>query len=280
MKRSVVLIIVVAVVLMLLSCEKTSNPSGKEAVIVKVKLVNSDNEPLAGYNATIYPVLDIETMDSTNNKAYATINFSIPKASVVKVEIFDYYENKLETLCNDTLPSGHHSLVYHPDENVEDGIYKVQFTRVNDGEVTDFLSSYIYKYSKSVLGNDDYVTDEFGEFVETCRYNFPYLYFRDEMDCSDDSGYALGTLNITREVCVKISDNNGQVKTATFNIFDWVNIIELNWDEMTLEDKNFINNETINEDYSSESLSLAKDNDNGDFPPLETNLFVYPNPFN
>lgn len=280
MNKSLISLIILACILMITGCDKSNNPSGNMQILAKIKLVNSENEPLVGYKATIFPLFDIESLEDNEDKSSTVISFTIPQTSHIKIEIFDYYDNKLETLYDDIMSVGQSSLVYSPESAVTDGIYRVEFTRSKDGEILDFISQYIYKYSKSQLGNNDFTTDENGEFVETNRYCFPSFYFTGQLDCYTYYGEFLGKLSFTHKACVKISNNEGLVKTATFNLIYAPSVLELNWDEMTLEVKNSDNNELDNSTIGIDSASLLKDNDNGDNPPSETEFMVYPNPFN
>lgn len=281
MKKYVTLLIVVFLTLMTISCDKSSSPTSSKSFSLNLKLVDSNDTPLSGYNAVVYPTYDLPSFRNYQNRAETTISFSVPKKAEVKIEIYDYFGKMITTLIDDTLSSGNYSLIWNGnDANTDDGIYKAIYSYTDDEGSVETVSCNLYKYTKYRLGFGDYITDELGEINETNMLIFPYLYFEGELLCTDVSGSYLEDLVFSSETAIKISNNEGVVKTASFNIKNGENNIELNWDEMTTEEKGLDDEIVNNDNIKIESSDLVKDNDDGGFPPLELFIGVYPNPFN
>lgn len=268
MKKIVVLLMIATLALFMLSCDKSSSPASKKPFSLKIKLVNSENEPLSGYGAKINPVLNMPGKQYSADRSEVTIAYSIPKRATVKVEIYDYFDNKVTTLVDDLIEGGSHALVYAGDSNFGDGIYKAILTIRDDESITNTLSCNLYQYSPTILDHNNYETDELGEIEETNRLPFPYLYFKEEFKCIDDWANIIGNLVFTAETCVKISNPDGVMKTATFNISEGENVLALNWDEMTLDDGITAN---------AQPSKLDRDNEES---PIQARIYAYPNPFN
>ncbi|MBI9030812.1 hypothetical protein JEZ13_02240 [bacterium] len=281
MKKSLVLILVIVFALVIGSCDKSSSPSSKEPFSLKIKLVNSNNEPLPSYITTIYPLNEGLVSKLTLGRPEVTLNFTVPKADSVKVEIKDYFGNDIRTLLDEDLQAGSHCLVYVPEFMTPDGIYEAIYTYHDDEGLEKSVSCYLYKFSEYNLDLAKYITNELGEINETNKLSFPFLYFNDEFECRDEMGSNVGNLTFTSPTLVKMSNNEGVTKTATFNITNGKNDIELNWDEMTIVDES-PSNEIVdinNTESIEDKMSRTKGNDGG-FPPMDPRILAYPNPFN
>ncbi len=281
MKKTVILILIIALVLVIGACDKSSSPSSKELFSLKIKLVNSNNEPLPYYDITIYPLYEGMVSKLNPGRPEVTLDFTVPKADSVKVEIKDYFDNKIETLLDRELAAGSHSLLYVPEIMTQDGIYQAIYTFHDDNELEDSVSCYLYQYSRMDIGLADYTTNEFGEITETSKLTFPFLYFNDEFECTDEMGCMVGNLTFTSTTVVKICNNEGVIKTASFDITNGRNDIELNWDEMTIVDERSSNEfvDINNTDSIEDKMRSSKDSNDG-FPPMDPRIIAYPNPFN
>ena len=281
MKKSLVLLLVILVTLAIASCDKSSAPSSKRPFSLNIKLVNSNNEPLPSYITTIYPLNEGLVSKFAPGRPEVTLHFTVSKADSVKVEIKDYFGNKIETLLDQELPSGSHSLIYVPERMTPDGIYQAIYTFHDDNGLDDSVSCYLYQYSRMDIGLADYSTNELGEITETNKLSFPFLYFNDEFECIDEMACIVGNLTFTSSTVVKISNQDGVIKTATFNITNGRNDIELNWDEMTIVDESLSNKIVDKNNTSSREDDFNRDyRDDDGFPPMEARIFAYPNPFN
>lgn len=281
MKKSLSLILIITFIFVIGSCDKSSNPSSKDPFSLNIRLVNSNNEPLPSYITTIYPLNEELVSKLTPGRPEVTLNFTVPKADSVKVEIKDYFGNKIETLLDQELPGGSHSLVYVPEIMTPDGIYQAIYTFHDDNGLEESVSCYLYQYSRMDIGLADYSTNELGQITETNKLSFPFLYFNDEFECRDEMGSNVGNLTFTSPTLVKMSNNEGVTKTATFNITNGRNDIELNWDEMTIVDES-PSNEIVdinNTESIEDKMSRTKGND-GDITPMDPRILAYPNPFN
>ncbi len=280
MQKKVTLFITLILTLAIASCLKTSGPSSSSRFSLNLKLVNSQNEALSGYNTTIYPKNEGLASKLTSGRPEVSLHYSVLRADSVIVEIKDYFGNKIETLLDQELPAGNHALVYYPEVGTKDGIYQAVYTFHDENGLEDSVSCYLYQYSRMNIALADYSTNELGEITETSQISFPFLYFNDEFECLDEHACIVGNLTFTSPTIVKISNNEGVIKTASFNITSGRNDIELNWDEMTLEEDDLAKKYLDVTDTASKSLNWDKDNDGGGFPPLEARIYAYPNPFN
>ncbi|MBI9030815.1 hypothetical protein JEZ13_02255 [bacterium] len=278
MKKTLISILLLAIVMLVLSCDSTSSPINKESFSLEVRLKNSNNEPLTGYRASIFPKYDNLYSCKDNDRAEVTIMFSIPQDSYVKVEIYDYFDNFQRLLMDEPRQAGYTQLVWHPGIDTKDGIYKAIMTVNDSSTLLDSLSCYLYKYTQTDLNQAFYHTDEYGQINEASKLSFPYLYFQSDFTIVDPQGTSLSLLEFSPETSIIMANNEGESKRFNFNITNGKNIIELNWDQMESvdsEDEKVI--QKIGERVT-ESINYYKDNDGG-LPPT-TSIRAFPNPFN
>lgn len=264
------------------SCDsvlKTSDDNLK-AFELTVKLVDSENQPLEGYSACIYPDYPQLLGKDNSSKARATIAFTNPTQSIVKVDVYDYFGNHKALLVDQPMEIGYHFLVYGPEDSVSDGIYKVILKRYDDETLLDSLSCNVYKFCQFDLTNAKYETDDFGIIQETSRQAFPYLYFSEELRMVSEDGSELDSLVFSPTTIIKVRDNNGLTKKASFNIANGKNNLELNWDDMEVcEDKRSSSFRSKPSHVPTDYL-IDRDSSDSENPPTQASLIVYPNPFN
>jgi len=278
MRKYVALLIMIVLTLVMTSCDKSSEPNNTNSFSLNLKLVDSNNEPLAGYVTTIFPLNDELPFNYARNRHELTLFLTVPKADNVKVEIFDYFGNKVTTLLDEELEAGRHSLVYNSAVDRPDGIYEAIYTYHDDEGLEKSLSCYLYQFSEYNLDLARYITDEKGKIKETNILPFPYLYYENEFTCTNEMGSMVGTMSFSSPTCVKIANSEGVIKTATFNITNGVNNFELNWDEMTIVDEDRVDKALGCIDTDSINIPLDKKGKEG--PSLEAQISAAPNPFN
>ncbi len=282
MKKIAILFFVISIVILMTSCDSVLKSSDEhlKAFGLTVKLVDSENQPLEGYSACIYPDYPQLHGKDNSSKARATIAFTNPSRSRVQVEVYDYFGNHKALLVDELKEIGYHFIVYGLEDSVSDGIYKVILKRYDDETLLDSLSCNIYKFCQFDLTNAKYETDDSGLIKETSRQAFPYLYFNEELRMFSEDGSELDSLVFSPTTIIEVRDNNGLTKKASFNIANGKNNLELNWDDMEVcEDKkpSFFRSKSIK--YTA-NVTSYKDSTDAVSPPTQASLKVYPNPFN
>ena len=69
------------------------------------------------------------------------IEFNLPKAANVKIEVYNLVGQKIETLLNKSMPAGYHEVEFNP-RNLASGIY---FYRIEAGEFQDVKKMILLK---------------------------------------------------------------------------------------------------------------------------------------
>jgi flagellar hook assembly protein FlgD len=65
--------------------------------------------------------------------ASTSIHYNLPRASHVKIDIYDILGRKVETLVNETQPAGEHNVIWNSDDNPS-GTY---FYRIQAGDFVE-----------------------------------------------------------------------------------------------------------------------------------------------
>lgn len=264
-------ILIFSISFLLSNCsDSTKNSDIANDFSLTVTLNDSLQNPLESYKISIQQnnIEDINNIDwimnSGNSSTY--YKFTSVETYYIQLSIYDYFENKICDLVNDTLEAGYHEVLWDVEDMVKDGIYKAEILYFQDNRVifSDEVFTYYMKNSNSTYA---YITDNKGKIFSEDIISFPFLYFKDNLQVVNANNDYLNDFTFTKDFLFIVQSPGGITKKQTVTLSKESNIVKFNWDNMEIID-----------DSTHTYISTNKDVEE----PFTINRFYtnFPNPFN
>jgi len=171
------LLFLLPVVFLLCACSSPTD-NNDEPFSLNITLQDANGNPLQGYKLCIAPE---NFMDWFYSRPCATIPFYLQSDYHVHLEAQDYFGKPLRTLIDDTLPAGHHCIVWNSQDSLGnyidiDGLYKFRIEYFTDEQSVFCDSTYGYLFGAGMNSAvTTYVTDEYGNSAIDYMLPFPCL---------------------------------------------------------------------------------------------------------
>jgi hypothetical protein len=272
------LLIAVVAMLMLVSCNNSTEPEATEPFKIQITLKNNVAVPLEGYRVAIFQ--DDYQISANAYRPQTSISFELANDYHVIVDITDYFDAPVKTLVDTQLSAGQHRFVWNGwnanNQVVRDGIYKVRARYYLGSNLVFSDLIYAYKLAEMDVNHSPYFTDAQGMIVEEYKIPFPVLYYDRPLPHLGASGELLGDYTFSTATKVLIKDMEGVTRYTVFGLRNGANILNLNWDTMPLDNADKQAETAVPKQVLS-SVPQPKNSDPEFVNKLNQN---YPNPFN
>jgi len=181
---------------------------------VTIEVEDEAGKPVPGLNLELTsdnPYLQ----DRKGDKARATIEFSVPRATRVRLVVEDITGAHIRNLIDGILMAGRHQFIW--DAKNDEGIHQpsgrytirmIGYDPESGGpefeDTIDVLMCLIDPFHQPIG-----VTDENGQVIITDKRHFPHLYDREPMMAYEEIAEPQGLLEPTADMIITLGDTNG-----------------------------------------------------------------------
>jgi flagellar hook assembly protein FlgD len=273
-------LVLISLCLLLLSCGSSS----LYEFSLKIKLIDAEQNPLSGYRIGIStPAIQ----NSDKSRFETSIPFRVVQPCLVNIEVQDYFGKHIETLCNDSLATGNHCIVWsmfgEEAREISDGIYRIKAEYFVDNQSIFCDYAYCYKLCWRNTEASPYITNENGEVTIDDILPFPGFYCTEEVPITDEQSCDLGAImdfGVGYQIIVSETDSTGnstgEYRDVMLRLQNTANSVTLVWDDLKSSGI-----ETKRHSSNSHNTQSDMKKDTADRTPFMENKIgpVYPNPF-